>query len=59
MPVLILAGRFDRALYPKLQMDFKRFCPQAKFVMLEKSGTWGHLEEPETVMPLLREFLAS
>jgi len=57
MPVLILAGRFDRALYPKLQMDFKRFCPQARFVMLERSGTWGHLEEPEVVMPLLRDFL--
>jgi proline iminopeptidase len=59
MPVLVLAGRFDRALYPKLQMDFKRFCPQAEFVMLERSGTWGHLEEPETVMPLLRRFLMS
>lgn len=59
MPVLILAGRFDRALYPKLQIEFKRACPQARFVMLERSGTWGHLEEPEVVMPLLREFLAS
>lgn len=59
MPVLILAGRFDRALYPKLQLDFQRFCPKAQFVMLERSGTWGHLEEPETVMPLLRRFLAS
>lgn len=58
MPVLILAGRFDRALHPRLQMDFKRFCPQARFVLLERSGTWGHLEEPETVMPLLREFLS-
>lgn len=57
MPVLILAGRFDRALYPKLQMDFKRFCPQARFVMLERSGTWGHIEEPAVVMPLLRDFL--
>ena len=57
MPTLILAGRFDRALYPKLQMEFKRRCPQAQFTMLEKSGTWGHLEEPETVMALLRAFL--
>jgi proline iminopeptidase len=57
MPVMILAGRFDRALYPKLQMDFKHFCPQARFVMLERSGTWGHVEEPETVLPLVREFL--
>jgi proline iminopeptidase len=59
MPVLILAGRFDRALYPKLQMDFKRFCPQAQFVMLERSGTFGHVEEPETVMALVRAFLAA
>jgi proline iminopeptidase len=59
MPVLILAGRFDRALYPKLQMEFTRACPQARFVMLERSGTWGHLEEPDVVMPLLREFLTS
>jgi proline iminopeptidase len=59
MPVLILAGRFDRALYPKLQMDFKRFCPQARFVMLERSGTFGHVEEPETVMTLVRAFLAA
>ena len=59
MPVLILAGRFDRALYPKLQFEFTRACPQARFVMLERSGTWGHLEEPEVVLPLLREFLGS
>jgi proline iminopeptidase len=59
MPVLILAGRFDRALYPKLQLDFKRYCPQATFVMLERSGSYGHVEEPETVIPLVREFLAA
>lgn len=59
MPVLILAGRYDRALYPQLQMDFKRYCPQATFVILERSGSYGHLEEPETVIPLLRDFLTA
>ncbi len=59
MPTLILAGRFDRALYPQLQMDFKRYCPQATFVMLERSGSYGHIEEPETVIPLVREFLTA
>jgi proline iminopeptidase len=39
-------------------MDFKRFCPQAQFVMLERSGTFGHVEEPDVVMSLVREFLA-
>jgi proline iminopeptidase len=59
MPVMILAGRFDRALYPKLQWEFKKYCPQAKFVMLERSGSFGHAEETARVMELLREFLAS
>jgi proline iminopeptidase len=58
MPTLILAGRFDRALYPAMQMDFRRFAPQARFVMLEQSGSFGHIEEPETVMDLLRGFLS-
>ena len=59
MPTLILAGRFDRALYPQLQLDFERYCPQATFVMLERSGSYGHVEEPETVIPLVREFLTA
>ena len=57
MPVMILAGRFDRALFPRMQFDFKHHCPQAIFVMLERSGSFGHIEEPETVMRLLRDFL--
>lgn len=56
MPLLILAGRFDRALYPKYQMEFKQYAPQARFVMMEKSGSFAHIEEPEMVMELIREF---
>lgn len=57
MPVLILAGRFDRALYPRLQLEFRRACPQARFEMLERSGSFGHVEEPQRVMELVRSFL--
>jgi proline iminopeptidase len=59
MPVLILAGRYDRALCPKYQLDFKRCAPQAEFRWMERSGTFSHIEEPETLMALLREFLGS
>lgn len=59
MPVLILAGRYDRALCPKYQLDFKRCAPQAEFRWMERSGTFSHIEEPDTVMALLREFLGS
>lgn len=27
--------------------------------MLERSGSYGHVEEPETVNPLVREFLTA
>lgn len=57
MPVLILAGRFDRALYPKLQWEFRRACPQARFELLERSGSFSHVEEPDAVQALVREHL--
>jgi len=58
MPALILAGRYDRALCPKYQLDFVRSAPRAEFHWMERSGTFSHIEEPEAVMALLRRFLA-
>ncbi|WP_327088916.1 alpha/beta hydrolase [Nonomuraea sp. NBC_01738] len=56
VPLMVLAGRYDRALHPALQRDFQRFAPQARFHMLERSGSFGHVEEAETVHSLLRAF---
>jgi proline iminopeptidase len=58
VPALILAGRYDRALYPALQMQFATFAPGATFRMLERSGSFAHIEEPETVFAMVREFWA-
>jgi len=57
MPVMIIAGRYDRALYPAYQLEFKKFCPQAEFHMLERSGNIAHIEEPGKLLQLIREFL--
>jgi proline iminopeptidase len=57
-PLMVLAGRFDRALYPALQEQFIRFAPGARLEMLERSGSFGHVEEAETVKKLVREFWA-
>lgn len=57
MPAMILAGRYDRALYPKYQYEFKRAAPQAEFIWMERSGSFSHIEEPETVLALVRGFL--
>jgi proline iminopeptidase len=58
-PLLVVCGRYDRALFPQLQGDFRRYAPTAKFKVLERSGSFGHVEEPDTVMETLRSFWAA
>ena len=57
MPVLIIAGRYDRVAVPWMQFKYKTYCPQAKFVMFEKSGHNPQVEEPEKEFSLIVEFL--
>lgn len=57
MPILILAGRYDRVSIPRLAVQYKRYAPQAEFVMFEKSGHLPFVEEPELTMQVLRTFL--
>lgn len=59
MPVLVIAGRYDRALYPAYQREFARYAPKAELVMMERSGSFAHIEEPEALMALVRRFLTS
>jgi len=58
MPILIIAGRFDRVAVPKEMIKYKEYCPQAEFVMFEKSGHNPQVEEPEKEFKLIREFLS-
>lgn len=57
MPVLIYGGRYDRVAVPKMMVKYKEYCPQAKFVMFEKSGHNPQVEEPAQLFPLLTDFL--
>jgi proline iminopeptidase len=56
VPVMVLAGRYDRALYPALQRQFVEYAPQIRLEFLERSGSFSHVEEPEAVFALVREF---
>jgi proline iminopeptidase len=56
VPVMVLAGRYDRALYPSLQRQFTEFGPQIRLEFLERSGSFSHVEEPDAVFALVREF---
>ncbi|MBO0808192.1 MAG: alpha/beta fold hydrolase [Actinobacteria bacterium] len=56
IPVMVLAGRYDRALYPALQRQFTQYNPQIRLEYLEKSGSFSHVEEPDAVFALTRDF---
>lgn len=58
MPVLIITGRFDRVAVPWMAVKFKEYCPQAQFVIFEKSGHNPQIEEPEKEFKLINDFLA-
>jgi proline iminopeptidase len=59
MPTLIVTGRYDRVALPRFAVQFKKYAPQAQFVMFERSGHLPFIEEPEEFFKLLREFLAA
>lgn len=58
MPVLIIGGRYDRVAVPWMMVKYKEYCPQAQFVMFEKSGHNPQVEEPEKEFPVINSFLA-
>ncbi len=58
MPVLIYSGRFDRVAVPWMALKFKEYCPQAQFVMFEKSGHNPQVEEPEKTFAVINDFLS-
>ncbi|CAN5899091.1 proline-specific peptidase family protein [soil metagenome] len=57
MPVLIIAGRFDRVAVPWMQVKYKEYCPQAKFVMFERSGHNPQVEERAKEFSLIKDFM--
>jgi proline iminopeptidase len=59
MPVLIIAGRYDRVCIPRFSVKFKEYAPQAEFVMFEKSGHYPFIEEHEKFIEVVSRFLAA
>jgi proline iminopeptidase len=57
MPMLVIAGRYDRVSPPRYALEYKTYAPRARFVMMEKSGHFPYLEEPDKTLAVLRDFL--
>jgi proline iminopeptidase len=58
MPILIIGGRYDRVAVPWMMVKYKEYCPQAQFVMFEKSGHNPQVEEPKKEFPVINSFLS-
>ena len=58
MPILIIGGRYDRVAVPTMMVKYKEYCPQAQFVLFEKSGHNPQIEEPEKEFKIINDFLA-
>jgi proline iminopeptidase len=41
MPLLVMAGRYDRIAIARWTVLYRQYAPQAQFVMLEKSGHYA------------------
>ncbi len=57
MPVLVLAGRYDRISDPRFAVKYKDYAPNAEFIMFEKSGHNPYVEENEKYFKVLNDFL--
>ena len=57
MPVLIYGGRYDRVAVPRMMEKYRQYCPQAQFLIFEKSGHNPQVEEPEKLFPVIEKFL--
>jgi proline iminopeptidase len=57
IPTLIIAGRYDGVSTPEYAVQYKKFMPQAQFVMFEESGHNPYLEESDKFYTLLDGFL--
>jgi len=54
---MIVASRHDGIVLPSLTLQFKKYAPQAKFVMFEHSGHYPFIEESPLFINTLEDFL--
>lgn len=58
MPILVIAGRYDRVAVPSEMVKYKKFCPKCEYVTFERSGHNPQVEEPEKEFELINKFLS-
>jgi pimeloyl-ACP methyl ester carboxylesterase len=57
-PVLVMCGEADQLTPPERSREIADLCPQARLVMVPRSGHMLTMEQPDVVNAALREWLA-
>jgi len=56
-PTVLVWGKEDRLVPPVYADEFRRYLPGARLETVERSGHAPHLEQPEAVVRIVRDFL--
>ncbi|MGW0080713.1 alpha/beta fold hydrolase [Streptomyces sp. NPDC003393] len=59
VPTLVIAGRFDVVCGPRWARELHTLIPRSRLALLENSGHFGHVEEPERFADAVRDFIRS
>lgn len=57
LPALVIGGRYDPICGPRWSEEIAKLIPGAELLFLERSGHFGHLEEPETFAAAVARFV--
>jgi 3-oxoadipate enol-lactonase len=57
-PTLVIAGREDRVILPRVQKKILEVIPHARWEEIEDAGHVVYLEQPDRFFTLMREFMA-
>ncbi|MEV5607495.1 alpha/beta hydrolase [Streptomyces sp. NPDC052225] len=57
VPALVVVGRHDVICGPRWGLELSELIPDARLLILEHSGHFGHLEEPEVFATAVRGFV--
>ena len=57
VPVLVIVGRADGVVLPRLALNVSRHAPRTETVIMEKSGHFPFIEETDRTMSAIEAFL--
>jgi len=55
-PTLVMTGKYDRTCTPRAAREMAAGNPGAELLIVPNAGHMTHVEQPEIVLPAMRDF---